>query len=141
MDVRPEDSISNVDSREGSIILRRSRTSSRSSIRSSASAKARASVRKAILEAEAAALERFYAIQEEELGLQQRKKLLELQTSIAEAEAEERAYALAEEQNQLYVLDETHESVNLANTRNLTNPETISEQNLNVTQSEVANTN
>ena len=60
MDIRPEDSISKVDSRAGSINSRRSRTSSRSSIRSSASAKARAAARKATLEAEAAALERLY---------------------------------------------------------------------------------
>ncbi len=112
MEIRPEDSISNVDSREGSINSRRSRTSSRSSVRSSASAKARATARKAILEAEAAALERLYVIQEEELRLQQRKKHLELQTNIAKAEAEERAYAIAEaeENKTLYVLDETHET-------------------------------
>ncbi|CAB4024598.1 Hypothetical predicted protein, partial [Paramuricea clavata] len=75
---------------------------------------ARAAVRKAILEAEAAALERLYAIQEEELRLQQRKKQLELPTSIAKAEAEERAYAIAEpeEQNQLnpvYSTTRSHE--------------------------------
>ncbi len=112
MEIRPEDSISNVDSREGSINSRRSRTSSRSSVRSSASAKARATARKAILEAEAAALERLYVIQEEELRLQQRKKHLDLQTNIAKAEAEERVYAIAEaeENKTLYVLDETHET-------------------------------
>ena len=57
MDIRPEDSISNVASRAGSINLRRSRSSSRSSIRSFASAKARAAARKATLKAQAAALE------------------------------------------------------------------------------------
>ena len=141
MDIRPEDSISNVDSRAGSINSRRSRTSSRSSIRSSASAKARAAARKATLEAEAAALERLYAIQEEELRLRQRKKQLELQTSIAKAEAEERAYAIAEaeEQNQFHILDETHESVNLETTSNFPNLEAISEQKLDFTQNEMAN--
>ena len=72
--IRPKDSISNVDSRAGFTNSRRSRTSSRSSIRSSASAKARAAARKATLEAEDVALERLYAIQEEELRLRQRKK-------------------------------------------------------------------
>ena len=140
MDVRPEDSISIADSRASSTSSRRSRTSSLSSTRSSASAKARAAARKATLEAEAAALERLYAIQEEELRLRQRKKQLELQTSIAKAAAEERAYAIAdaEEQNQFYVLDETHEGVNLETTFNLPNLEAISERNLNVTQTEVA---
>ena len=141
MDVAPEDSISVVDSRAGSTSSRRSRTSSLISIRSSASAKVRAAARKATLEAEAAALERLYAIQKEELRLRQRKKQLELQTSIGKAAAEERAYAIAEteEQNQFYVLDETHEGVNLETTFNLPNLELISERNLNVTQTELAN--
>ena len=142
MDIRPENSISNVDSRAGSINSRRSRSSSRSSIRSSASAKAHAAARKATLEAEDAALERLYAIQEEELCLRQRKKQLELQTSIAKAEVEERGYAIAEaeEQNQFHILDETHESVNLETTSNFPNLEAISEQKLDFTQNEMANT-
>ena len=141
MDIRPEDSISNVDARAGSINSRRSRSSSQSSIRSSESAKARAAARKATLEAEATALERLYAIQEE-LHLRQRKKRLELQTSIAKAEAEERAYAIAEaeEQNQIHILDETHESVNLETTSNFPNLEAISDQKLDSTQNEMANT-
>jgi hypothetical protein len=138
MEIRPEDSISNVDSREGSINSRRSRTSSRSSVRSSASAKARATARKAILEAEAAALERLYVIQEEELRLQQRKKHLELQTNIAKAEAEERAYAIAEaeENKTLYVLDETHET-RRENVNGVSTPAAASE--LNVTRTSLTN--
>ena len=77
-------------------------------------------------------MERLYAIQEEELRLQQGKKQLELQTSIAKTENEERAYAIAEveEQNQFHVLDETHESVNLETTSNFPNLVAISEQKL-----------
>jgi hypothetical protein len=87
-DIRPEDSVSNVGSRDGSRLSTRSRASSKSSIRSSASAKANAAARKAILEDEAATLGRIHAIQEEELRLQQRKRQLELQTSIAKYNAE-----------------------------------------------------
>jgi len=139
MDIRPEDSISIVDSQAGSTSSRRSQTSSLRSIRSSASTKAPAAARKVTLEAEAAALEWLYAIQEEELRFRQQKKQLELQTSIANTAAEERAYAIAEaeEQNQFCVLDETHEGVNLETTFNLPNLEAISERN--VTQTEVAN--
>jgi hypothetical protein len=108
---RPEDSLSNVGSRDGSRLSTRSRASSRSSVRSSASAKANAAARKAILEAEAVALERLYAIQEEELHLQQRKRQLELQTSIAKANAEERVYAAAqaEAMNNLYTVDDVED--------------------------------
>ena len=88
-DIRPKDSVSNVGSRDSSRLSTRSRASSKSSIRSSASAKANTAPTKAILEPEAAALECLYAIQEEELHLQQRKRQLELQTSIAKANAEE----------------------------------------------------
>jgi VIT1/CCC1 family predicted Fe2+/Mn2+ transporter len=103
--------VSNVGSRNGSRLSTRSRASSKSSIRSSASAKANAAARKAILEAETGTLERLYAIQEEELRLQQRKRQLELQTSIAKANAEERVYAAAqaEAMNNLYTVDDAED--------------------------------
>ena len=135
MDIRPEDSISNVDSQR-SVNSRSSRASSRSS----ASAKARAAARKAILEAEAAALERLQAIEAEELRLQQRKKHLELQTLIAKANAEEQAYAGAEEQNQFYVLDETpKDDVTSRDTPELSSFKEIPGPILNVQQTELAN--
>ena len=112
-DIRPEDSVSNVGSQDGSRLSTRSRASSRSSTRSSSSAKVKAAARRAVLEAEAAALERLYAIQEEELRLQQRKKQLELQTCIDKAEAKEMAYAEAEaqEMRNFYVIDQTGEDI------------------------------
>ena len=58
-----------------------------------------------------------------------RKKYLELQKGIAKAEAEERAYAEAEQQNEFHVVGETYE-----HTHNLPNPGAISGQNLNDTQ-------
>ena len=112
-DIRPEDSVSNVGSQDGSRLSTRSRASSRSLTRSSSSAKVKAAARRAVLEAEAAALERLYAIQEEELRLQQRKKQLELQTCIDKAEAKEMAYAEAEaqEMRNFYVIDQTGEDI------------------------------
>ena len=138
MDVRPEDSISNVDSRESSTMSRRSRSSNRSSASTKARCRKESDSRSRGC--------RFRAtLCDTKRGIASSTKEKTIRTSnfysIAKVEAEERAYALAEEQNQFYVLDETHESVNLANTRNLTNPEAISEQNLYVTQTEVANTN
>ena len=94
--IRPEDSISNVGSERSSRRSLLSRASSRSSNRSAASAKAKAAARKVILEAEAAAMQRLNALQQEELRLHQRMRQLELQTDIAKAEAEEKAYAQAE---------------------------------------------
>ncbi|CAB4008814.1 Hypothetical predicted protein [Paramuricea clavata] len=110
-DIRPEDSVSNAGSHDGSRLSTCSRASSKSSIRSSASAKSNTAARKAILKAEAAALERLYAIQEEELHLQQRKRQLELQTSIAKANAEERVYAAAqaEAMNNLYTVNDVED--------------------------------
>ena len=61
---------------------------------------AKEAAKKAILEAETTTLERLYAIQEEELRLRQRKRHLELQTDIAKAEAEEKAYAEARYEKQ-----------------------------------------
>ncbi|KAK3712224.1 hypothetical protein QZH41_009770, partial [Actinostola sp. cb2023] len=96
MDVRPEDSVSNISSRHGSKTS--SRRSRSSSVRSSAvsDARAMAAAKKAILGAEAATLQRLHQIEEEELRLRQRKKELKLQTEMAKAEAEELAYAQAE---------------------------------------------
>ena len=110
-EIRPQDSVSNIASRDGSRVSMRSSASSRSSIRSSASAKAKAAAKKAILEAEAATLQRLYAIQEEELRLRQRKRLLELQTDIAKAEAEEKVYveAAAQETRNYFLVDQTGE--------------------------------
>lgn len=88
INIRPEDSVSNIGSERSSRRSVLSRASSRSSNRSAASAKVKAAARKAILEAEAAALQRLNALQEEELRLQQRMRQLELQTNIAKAEAE-----------------------------------------------------
>ena len=87
IEVRPEDSISNVG--------RRSRTS-RSSHTSSVSARAKAAARKAVLEAEAATLKMLHEIEEEELKLRQRKNELKLKTELAKARAEEHVYARVE---------------------------------------------
>ena len=67
--IRPDDSVSNVGTR--SLVSRVSHSSrtSQSSRTSSASARAKAAARKAILEAEAATLKRLHQIEEEELKL------------------------------------------------------------------------
>ena len=97
----PEDSVSNAGLRDGSRTSQRSKTGSSSSgssrLSSASAAKARAAAKKAILEAEAASLAKFEALQREELSLQMRKKALELQTEIEKAKAEELAYAEAAE--------------------------------------------
>ncbi|KAK3737962.1 hypothetical protein QZH41_000763 [Actinostola sp. cb2023] len=92
-----EDSVSNISSRHGSKTS--SRRSRSSSVRSSAvsDARAMAAAKKAILGAEAATLQRLHQIEEEELRLRQRKKELKLQTEMAKADAEELAYAQAEQ--------------------------------------------
>ncbi|XP_078357279.1 uncharacterized protein LOC144642164 [Oculina patagonica] len=85
--VRPEDSISSVESRPPY------RTRSEASLsRSSASSKARSAARKAALEARAATLQSLHQIQLEELKLQQKKAEVELQAEIAEIEAERKVY-------------------------------------------------
>ncbi|XP_028395694.1 uncharacterized protein LOC114519723 [Dendronephthya gigantea] len=104
-DVQPDDSVSNIGSENYSRLSLRSRASSRSSTRSSASAKARA--KRAVIEAEIALIQRFCAIEEEELRLQQRKRQLELQKNLAKAEAEERAYAEQEELETFHTIDQT----------------------------------
>ena len=92
-DVTPVDSISNVGSRAGSRLSCRSKGSTASSV---SSARAKAAAKRAALEAEAANLKSFQAIQKEELCLQQRKQALQLNTEIAKAQAEELAYTEAE---------------------------------------------
>ena len=87
---KPEESVSNVGSKSSAVSSKASRSSSVSA------GKARAAARRAVLQAEAANLESFQAIQREELGLQLKRKALELRTEIAKAEAEELVYAEAE---------------------------------------------
>ena len=111
VEIHPEDSVSNVGSRvrskrsshrskKGSAIS--SRVSSRASSRVSSisAAKAKAAAKRAVLQAEAANLERFHALRKEELSLHLRKKALELQTEIEKAQAEELVYAKAEADNE-----------------------------------------
>ena len=79
-DLRPEDSISSAGSRASSKLSRRSRksssTASRASSRASSisAAKTKAAAKRAVLQAEAASLEKFHALQKEELSIQQRIK-------------------------------------------------------------------
>ena len=101
-DLRPEDSISNTSSRASSKSSRRSRKGSsivsRASSRASSisAAKTKAAAKRAVLQAEAASLERFHALQKEELSIQQRRRALELETEIGKAHAEELVYVEAE---------------------------------------------
>ena len=95
IEVRPEDSVSNV-----TCCLRVSHSShvsktSRSSHTSSVSARAKAAARKAVPEAEAATLKMLHEIEEEEPKLRQRKNELKLKTELAKT-AEEHAYAQVE---------------------------------------------
>ena len=96
IEVRPEDSISNVGRR--SRVSRSSHASktSRSSHTSSVSARAKAAARKAILEAETATFKMLHEIEEEKLKLGQRKNELKLKTELAKARAKEHAYAHVE---------------------------------------------
>ena len=77
----PEDSGSNACSRNGSRTSQRSKTGSSSSGSSryslASAAKARVAAKKVILEAEAASLAKFEALQRDELSLQMRKSSLE----------------------------------------------------------------
>ena len=97
MQVRPDDSVSNVGTR--SLLSRASRSSrtSQTSRSSSASARAKAAARKAILEAEATTLKQLHQIEEEELKLRQHKTKLKFETELVKAEAEELVYAQVEE--------------------------------------------
>ena len=96
IEVRSEDSVSNV-----SCCLRMSHSSQvsktlRSSHTSSVSTRAKAEARKAAPEAEAATLKMLHEIEEEELKLHQHKNELKLKTELAKARAEEHAYAQVE---------------------------------------------
>ena len=84
INVRPHDPVSTVGSRVS--------FHTRSFASSSASAKVKAAAKKAALEARAAALKNLHELQIEEMRLQQRKAQIELETEIAEAEAERKAY-------------------------------------------------
>ena len=97
-DLHPEDSISNAGSRASSKLSRRSRKSSSIVSRTSSisAAKTKAAAKRAVLQAEAASLERFHPLQKEELSIQQRRRALELQTEIGKAQAEEMVYIEAE---------------------------------------------
>eukprot|EP00794_Sanderia_malayensis_P013184 gene13184-14532_t len=88
IDVRPEDSISNI-----SVSTRSSKPRSD---RSSASEKARATAKKAALEAKAESLKRLHELQIQELKVQQQRVELELHSDIAAAEAERNVYEQAE---------------------------------------------
>ena len=83
-EIRPVDSISNVYERSASRASSRSKGSSRSS--SAASLRLQANVRKAILQAEAEKLEKYHALQREELRLNQIRRGLEIETQLAKAE-------------------------------------------------------
>ena len=92
VDLNPEDSVSKAGSRAVFKHARRSKPSSvgsrGSSVSSVSAARVKATAKRAMLEAEAANLEKFHAIQKEELNLQLRKKALELQTEIAKVPAQ-----------------------------------------------------
>ena len=114
-DIAPSDSISNVGSRADSKHSRASRRSRSSSVRSKGSttisvlsARAKAAAKKAMLEAEATKFEDWQALKREELALQLRRKALELQTEIAKAQAEELAYAQAENDDGKSVTEENN---------------------------------
>ena len=93
--VRPDDSVSNIGTH--SLVSQASRSSrmSQTSCSSSASARAKTAARKAILEAEATTLKQLHHI--EELKLRQRKTKLKFETELVKAEAEELVYMQGEE--------------------------------------------
>ena len=101
-DLHPEDSISNAGSRASSKSSRRSKKGSSivsrasSRARSISAAKTKAAAKRAVLQAEAVRLERFHALQKEELSIQQQRRALELETEIGKAQAEELVYVEAE---------------------------------------------
>ena len=74
IEVRPEDSVSNVGPRSRLSRSSHASKTSRSSQISSVNGGAKAAARKAVLEAEAATLKILHEIEEEELKLRQRKK-------------------------------------------------------------------
>ncbi|CAB3981354.1 PREDICTED: uncharacterized protein LOC107342904, partial [Paramuricea clavata] len=101
LDIRPEDSVSNAGSRAGSEsqVTSMSKLSKRSSNSSVSVSRARASAKKAILEAQSASLAKRQALQEEQLRLQQKADQLDLETELAKAQAEERAYLEADKKS------------------------------------------
>jgi hypothetical protein len=94
LDIRPEDSVSNAGSRAGS----KESGDQHVQIIKTAS-RARASAKKAILEAQSASLAKRQALQEEQLRLQQKADQLDLETELAKAQAEERAYLEADKES------------------------------------------
>ena len=117
-DIAPSDSISNVGSRADSKHSRTSRRSRSSSVRSKESTtssvlSARAAAKRAMLEAEATKFEDWQALKKEELALQLKRKALELQTEIAKAQAEELAYAQAENDGGKSITKENNTSISV----------------------------
>ena len=136
-DIAPSDSISNVGSRASSKHSRRSRSSSvrskESTTSSVLSARAKAAAKKAMLEAEATKFEDWQALKKEELALQLKRKALELQTEIAKAQAEELAYAQAENGDRKSLTDEENNTGRTV-TRAQQHPAADSAQNVKNTQ-------
>lgn len=134
----PSDSISNVGSRASSKHSRRSRSSSvlskGSTTSSVLSAWANAAVKRAMLEAEATKFEDWQALKKEELAVQLKRKVLELQTEIAKAQAEELAYAQAENGDSMALKEEnnTRRSITTAQQH----PATDSAQNVKNAQTD-----
>ena len=135
-DIAPSDSISNVGSCADSKHSRTSRRSRSSSVRSkesttssALSARAKASAKRAMLEAEATKFKDWQALKKEELALQLKRKALELQTEIAKAQAEELAYAQAEndggeENNTGMSLTRAQQHLTTESARNVMNAQT-----------------
>ena len=102
-EILPEDSVSNAGSQHGSRVTnvsKRSRASSRASAASAVSSisasRAKATAKLAMLEARATSLRKRRALQEEQFRLQQVAEELDLETELAVAAAEEKAYFQAE---------------------------------------------
>ena len=102
-EILPEDSVSNAGSQHGSRVTnvsKRSKASSRASAASAVSSisasRAKATAKLAMLEARATSLRKRRALQEEQFRLQQVAEELDLETELAVAAAEEKAYFQAE---------------------------------------------
>ena len=102
-EILPEDSVSNAGSQHGSRVTnvsKRSRASSRASAASAVSSisasRAKATAKLAMLEARATSLRKRRTLQEEQFRLQQVAEELDLETELAVAAAEEKAYFQAE---------------------------------------------
>ena len=95
-EISPDDSASNIDL---SSKAKSPSTASSKNTKSSSSAstcRLMATAKGADLEARAASLKSLHELQKEEIGLKQRKEELEINSQIAEAEAEERVFTEAE---------------------------------------------